>query len=337
MNQSLAERLADITSQSDEAIEQLKRDHQKRLEDMEREHLLRVEDLVAARDAVGLALEERRYQMERQAADEDLQDQIAEQRAQAQEMRQQAIQDHQQRLADLQAQYELERQRRIEDFNQRQAEAQEDFQVEQERRREQFQQRLEELDANHAAEMEQLQSQHQRELQQLEQNHRQKLNELQQEYEQERRQRSDALRAQMQELLGIEQQGHAAMLTATQEYVNSLLAEATRLEGIAGGGSGSRQTGGYVSYGNWLLHDNEFVLSPNTTAQMEAMLGSRLNQSNILAGMAGRRVTYGGAQQTINVNMSLPGGMMSLSQQKQIVAASKEAALSAFADVLENL
>jgi hypothetical protein len=337
LNQSLAERLADITSQSDEAIEQLKRDHQQRLEDMEREHLLRVEDLVAARDAVGLALEDRRYQMERQAAEEDLQERIAEQRSQAQELRQQAIADHQQRLADLQAEYELERQRRLEDFNQRQAEAQEDFQVQQERRREEFQQRLEELDANHAQEMEQLQAQHQREMQQLEQNHRQKLNELQREYDQERQERLSALRSQMQELLGIEQQGHAALLTATQEYVNSLLEEAARLEGVAGGTSGSRQSGGYVNYGNWLLHDNEFVLSPNTTAQMEAMLGTRLNQSNLLAGMAGRRVTYGGAQQTINVNMSLPGGMMSQTERRQIISASKEAALSAFADVLENL
>lgn len=304
----MQQQLSDLTADYHESVQDAAEEHQKRLEDLERDHQYRVEDLVIARDALGLALENRRYADEKASANREYQEKLRDLKQQFQAERAETLQSYRQRLAEMDRQHAEESAKRQEEYQRRLAEMEEEYNLEKERRAQDHAERMKELQANHQLEMQQLKRDFNDEMQQMAANHQTKLAELAREYNQEKQQRSAALRTSMQELLGIEKQGYADMKAAAQEYVDQLLEEKARLEGVAG--SGSLAYGGYASFGRYMLGDApggrmpgmpEYVINGPTTKALEKLVGGRITNQNLVnLGKAGSKVANASISLTIN-------------------------------------
>ncbi len=302
MFEDLQQKLADLQKNYNESVADAERDHFERLRKMREDHEFALEELVAARDALGIVREQRKYRREVREENREYQQRLRDLKENLEEQRRETLQDYQQRLQEQQQQYELERQRREEDFNLKIQEMNEDFAIEQQRRREDFEARLQQAEEQHQEELRQLAADFQEELRQLDQNHRRKMQEMQRDYEEERRQRSEALKREMQDLLQIQQGGYDQMVAATKSYVDNLIAESNRLQGT---GVGSRATGGYVSRGLWNLHDNEYVLNEATTRGIEGVLGGRITQSGIMRALNASRRGVAGMVGNIRISSNI--------------------------------
>lgn len=316
---------ADVITSYNQQMEDLERAHQERLRQLAEDHQARMEDLVAARDALGIVAEERRYKREK--ADEN---------RQYQEQRKEAQQRLRQTLADLDRQYQAEREKRLEEYRRQQQEqqqqydierqrAQEEFTIQQARAKEEFQARLQQLDEQHNTEMSKLDRQFQDEMQQMDQEHRKKLADLKRDYDEERQQIESDTQQQFQELLGIHQSGYDQMKTAAQDYADWLIEQAGRIDD-ANGGEPGRASGGYVGYGVYRMGEQgrEFVLNTSTTQMAERFTGGRLTQSSVLGAM-------GGGDQFGNISIAFPNVSMTKAEFKRFL---RDEFPGAFADAL---
>jgi len=290
-------------------VQDAREDHLRKLRSLELDHQYRVEDLVAKRDALGLVIEQRRYNREKAELADDLEQRLQDLRDAYVRERRERIEEYNRRLQEMQEEFAREQALREEEHQLKLQEMREEFAIEQQRRKEDHELEMKELADQHKEKLEQLAEQHQTELAELQQHYKDQLDllarekmkeiaKLREAYQRERDERARMLRYEMQELLNIEQQGYDQMIQAAREYVNQLLAEADRLDSADGKASGG-YTSGIVRTGEEGI---EYILSHETTLAAERAVGGRLTQSNILAAMvASRRETVG--RQSLQVSL----------------------------------
>lgn len=274
-----AEIISDYQREEQEAAAQHQRDlieayqdYLQTLRDLERDHQRNMADAIAENDALALVREERRYADELQAAQENYRNRVNEINQEYELERQARAEQFQRTLQELDQEYLIEEAKRKEEFLREQAEAQAEFELERQRAAEEYQAQLADLEAAYGEQKQARAQQYKDEILELRKAHRNKLIELQNEYNQERTQRAQNLRVTMQTLLGIEQQGHNAMLAAARAYIAQLLAAAKSLQTQAPG----NQIGGYVrKRGIYTLAEagKEFVLDNTTTNILENTIG----------------------------------------------------------------
>jgi len=221
--------------------------HQKDMQRMREDHEMRVWDLTLSRDAAGLYKENQQYETERQRAEQD----FAEERARsaqefAAEQAQRAAQ-HAQKMAELALQYETERAQRL---------------------------------ADHATQVEELQAEHTAEMERLRREYFERLNAESGYYQQsqlQQRMYQNAMLADAQSFLFANRQ-------QWMDYIASLpVPSGDRYIGVNDPTVGEFQEGGYVRQtGAALLHAGEFVMSPQTTRQLEGAVGGRLTQQSVV-------------------------------------------------------
>jgi len=264
----------EAVSSYNQQIEDLESAHRERLRKMAEDHESRVEELVAARDALGLVAEQRRYRREK-----------AEENRSYQEERRQARQDLRNRLAEMDAEYQAEKSSRAAEFARKQQESQEEFDLQQQRRKEDYQRQLSELEASHRQQQQEAQQHYQQQLTQLSKN-----------YQEEKRRRQQAFNQQLIDL-GVHtgkvkqewDRFYADMETKLRQFID----RANSMGNDAG--AGSRAFGGYAGFGLYRLGDapgggpggKEFVMNAATTRQAERFIGGGLTQAGLLGALAG--------------------------------------------------
>jgi len=306
--QNYLRRRAQIVRDASRDIQRIEEDLQERLRKLMLDHEDRVAGLVAARDALGLVREQRRYDRERAEAERAANIEIARRR-----------QDVAARLQDLQQQYEMERAQRAQ----------------------QTQQRLEEAALEHEERLKQQAESHNEELRQLRDAHHERLRELAMQHREEQLRNRQAFIARVRDLdaslLGeqqLRQQYYQAMLQDAQRFFEEYRSNMP-------GGSGTtyqtptvrytgitRQFGGYTPNAGGLVktHPYEYVMSANTTKAMESLLGGRLSE-NALQSLA-----RGGGGNVIN--LSFPGGLVTMRQLQNVLKDNNENMLSMLAQGL---
>jgi hypothetical protein len=276
-------RRSDLLEDANKRIEQIQDDFRRKQLENERDHLFRVEDLVAARDALGLARELRRFRDQQAQAEEQNQARIAQERGNLQE-----------RLDDLDEQHAIERQRRADDFAQRLADQQAEFLLRRERERADHQERLREVDRQKAEE-----------LTRLKKNLDEQLELLDERYEKEREalEESIANQIRLSDAIGQTAQSVNNLLVAAQHTRDQINAQNAQIIGFmqqqlsnftqslqpprgqqGRPRIGGRQHGGYVDQpGLYELAEagREFVLSNSVTRGLERQLGGPITNESI--------------------------------------------------------
>lgn len=241
--------------------EQARAEHHKRLGRMEEDHNARLWDFSLNRDASGLIAENKRYALEKQRAEEDFADQQGQETAGFQREQAQRAVQHEQQMADLRTQQAQERQARLDDYTQRVAE---------------------------------LQGQHTDEMARLDQEYFDQLNADLKFYEQSEAQQNAYNQAMLADAEGWLKSKRALWLNYVAQLPvpsRSSTYPAPKTGDAAGstpGGKG-RASGGYATYGAYTLGEQgrEFVLSANTTRQVEGVVGN-LSQERVLAALGQR-------------------------------------------------
>lgn len=227
--------------------EKAQAEHNKAMRRMDEDHAQRVADLGIERDALGLYEEQRSYELEKSRAEEDFADSQAEGAAEFAAQRAQAAQEHATTMADAAAQYAQERAARLTEYQTAVAEAQ---------------------------------SQHAADMARLDQEYFERINAELGYYALSKEQQA----AYNQAMLADARSFLAANRAQWAAYVASLPIPG-RYTGASDAARGSRAAGGYVDGGLYNLHPGEFVLSPETTRQVEAAQGGgRLTQGSMVAG-----------------------------------------------------
>ncbi len=170
--------------------------------------------------------------------------------------------DYQRQLQDQATQFAIQRAQRWTEYQIQLADENQDFQIR--RRRAQQQQQI-------------------------------KLADMAQDYQEERLRRRQALLDQMNDLFS----GLTLERRLRSQFTAAMIADLRAAYQSAGVNlyQGARASGGYVSAGNWQLHDGEFVLSAGTAREAERMAGQKLTQERMVQNLTG-----GGAR-SVNVNV----------------------------------
>lgn len=253
--------------------EKAQAEHNKAMRRLDEDHALRVADLGIERDALGLYEEQRAYELEKARAEEEFADSQAQGAAEFAQERAQAAAEHATAMADAAAQYAQERAARLTEYQTAVAEAQ---------------------------------SQHAADMARLDQEYFERINAELGYYALSKEQQA----AYNQAMLADARSFLAANRAQWAAYVASLpipgrytgASDAARRAGAASGSAataeaigmharGDRATGGYVDGGLYNLHPGEFVLSPETTRQVEAAQGGgRLTQGAVAAGVRSLKI-----------------------------------------------
>ncbi|NBD34404.1 MAG: phage tail tape measure protein [Chloroflexi bacterium] len=221
-------------------------EHNKRMRRMREDHEARVFDLELARDAAGLFKEKRNYEKEKSRAEEDFADQQQQQAEQYQRERAKRAQQHQQRMVDIETEYQRRRTERIQQNTERVAE---------------------------------MRQQHQEEMARLEREYFDKINAELNYFTQSKAQREAYYQAMIQDT--------ERFLAANRNIWARHIANLPTPSGVSipAGGLRARAAGGYIRNTEpHMMHAGEFVMSPGTTRQVEAAMGTRLNQQNVRRG-----------------------------------------------------
>jgi hypothetical protein len=268
--QQNAQERARIVRDGGQEIQRMETDLQERLRKLRLDHEERTSELVAARDALGLVKEQRRYDQERSEEIRQTNLEIRERRA-----------DIAQRLADLQQSYAQERAERLADY----------------------QARVAEIQASARERLAELQQQHQQELREIQLNKINRLREVDLQFNEERKRRYQYLLQQIRDLdaglLGernLRTKHQAAMLQDLDRFLISYRSRLASLGGASTGTIGTRDSGGYADPGLYRIGQREFVLNNASMRTAERIIGSQLTQENLvraLSGMGGnRQVNY---------------------------------------------
>lgn len=244
-----------------DGAEEVQRIEERRLEELRKleiDHNDRVDELTANRDALGLVLEQRRYNREKDEINRQAEQETARRRQET------AI-----RLQELAQSYALER-------AQRQA---------------QLAQQLKDNEEQRKLELQQQAEQYRAEMRQIFEQRTARLRDLQDGLNAERSRIRESFIAQVRDLdaalLGeqnTKRQYYAAMLRDAEAFLASYR---STLNGIGTGSTPrSFNTGGYT--GNEIIrtHGREFVTNNPTTRALEAMIGGQLTQQALLRAVA---------------------------------------------------
>lgn len=160
--------------------------------------------------------------------------------------------DYQRQLQDQATQFAIQRAQRWTEYQIQLADENQDFQIR--RRRAQQQQQI-------------------------------KLADMAQDYQEERLRRRQALLDQMNDLYS----GLTQERRLRQQFTAAMLADLQAAYASAGVNlyQGARESGGYVTAGNWQMHDGEFVLDRATTREAERMAGQKLTQQSVMQSLTG--------------------------------------------------
>lgn len=283
--QDNAQERADIVREGGEEVIRIEEALQETLRKNSLEHESREQELLAARDAVGLLLERKRFNQQQAEAKRDANLEIAQHRA-----------DIAQRLVDNAQAFEQERARRLEEHQLRVAELQEQA----------------------ANELKELRAQHVAEVAEIRKNTASRVRELDNQFNEERRRRYQQFIQQIRDLdanlLGerkVRQQHYAVMTLELDKFLAKYRAGFSGLLSSLGS-AGSRAGGGYAGYGTYLLGDRagggrgkpEYVLDGNMTELAERVLGGNITQSrlaelfNSMGGGRKNSVTYNDNRRT---------------------------------------
>lgn len=275
--QDYLEKRSDVVRDADEDVLRIEQDLRDKLAKMAKDHAERQGDLLAARDALGLVKEQRRYQREQDEAIADANKDIARRR-----------QDIAKRLADIDREYAEEKKRRLADYQERVLEAKQQ--------------------AADRAKEEAIR--HQEELDQIRKNEAEKLAEEQKNFIAERKRNYDQFIARIKDLdafyLGVRQHEKAARDQMIQDLdaflakyrgdaiaTYTAITNATKPATGTTGTVGHRAGGGYVGAGTYKVGEQgkEFVLSNQTTKAAEQAISGQLNQQNLMAALQGKKTT----------------------------------------------
>ncbi len=265
---------ADIIKGAGEEIQRIEADHQEAIRKMTLDHNQRVEDFTAARDALGLVKEERRFALEKAESERDINREIAQRR-----------QDIARRLTDLAEQYTAERAQK----------------------QQQFQEALKENEARRQEELKQAADAYQAERQQARDSKAQQLRDLQEGLNAERLRRREVFIAEIRDL-------DASLLgerNKKQQYYNLMLQDAEKwlaayraklaggtstnpFAGVSGTGGAVKvhDYSGYAYPGMYQMAANgqrQFVLGGGATRAAEQIIGSQLNQDNLMRALTASR------------------------------------------------
>lgn len=295
------EQRTELLADSNDEIQRMEADHQKNMRRMREDHDLRMIDAIREQDATAFLKEQQSYDRQRRRAEEDHQDEMSRRDEEAsarlaemeadfekeKELRRQSLDEQ---LAEMQTAYEEEKQDRMEAFEQRRADAEADFEYQRQREAQHHEQMLQEFD-----------DQAEKELQAIEAKKTEQLDQLRSQHAEEKEIREQAFADQLRDL----DAHYLGEREVSQEYYAQMEEDFEKWLGNMAGKVGSnrpdypsKQIGGYVGSGLYNLHEGEFVLNPHATRTAENMIGGPLNQSNLLAalagrgGMGGRNMTY---------------------------------------------
>jgi len=182
---------------------------------------------------------------------------------------------------DADEEYRQEASRKNQDFARRLADLALQFNIERQRRLEQFQIDLKEADEQHLARQQKAREAHRKELQDLDAKYRDEIN-----------RRRTAFIQMLEDT--------AAALTAErilkQKFTAAMLADLKSMMAQAGlsttGTPPSREFGGYVGAGAYMMHANEFVMTAQTTRAAEQLASGKINQASLLRMLSGGGVVY---------------------------------------------
>jgi len=276
--QQYAANRAQIIEDAGIEIQRIEEQHQENIRRMSLDHNQSVADLTAARDALGLAKEERQFSQQRLEAERETNREIAQRR-----------QDVARRLADLAEQYAAER-------AQRQA---------------QFAQQLAENEKRRQEELKQAAVAFQEQMKQARDSRAQQLRELQEALNAERIRRREVFLAEIRDLdaglLGereLRNRHYSQMLAEAEAFFaawHALMPTSSPFSAVTGsaGGIPTRDSGGYADKGLYRMAWNgqrEFVMSGSMTRAAEKVIGGQLNQANLVqaltAAQSMRQATY---------------------------------------------
>lgn len=259
-----------IIRDGDTEIQRIEEESKERIRKLTEDHNDRVESLTAARDALGLAKENRQFKRDIRDEKNDTKKEINQRR-----------EDLALRLSDLKQSYEQERAQRLAEY----------------------QARVIEIRADAAERLKELAQQHADELKQIREQKAAKLKEIDQQFADERLRRRQYFIQQIRDTdaaLLNETKLRRAYQTQMLNDLNSFLAsyraglQSLKPPGAAEGGyvSGLRMTG---------EKGVEYVMTNQTVRAAENIIGGRLTQDSLLAAMTGRSGT------TVNYNGRFSG------------------------------
>ncbi|HSW62706.1 MAG TPA: hypothetical protein VLH56_05265, partial [Dissulfurispiraceae bacterium] len=297
-------------------LQRMEEDHQRRMQQRQMAHNDRVADLVDQRDALGLWREMRDHERERKAAEEDYSITVG-----------RKDEDLARRLAEMEADFAAQRQKRTEERQRRAAEEAADFAYRMQKERERFEERIAEFDAQHVEQLKQMEGQK-----------RERLGALSRQHTEELRKMRDAFGQQLIMLdsaLGSETRRRAEYYAYWQKQFEAYAKNITGIMDSAfrastTGVKGGRASGGYVSSGVWRLHDDEYVLTAQTTRMLEQQAGGNLTQGKIQT-----MLTMNANRQMINVAPQITiNGLMDKGMTQKIYTIAKQATVDAVTEAL---
>jgi len=259
------------------------RTHQNELQKLAEQHDRKIYDLAATRDALGIVKENQAYK-----------DSVDQSNVQYNLQRQQAVQQFAIQQSDEKAAYEQQRADALAAYEQQAADA---------RAKESDQ--LAKLDASHKAEMDKLAANEKDKLAKMDEAYKKQVDLMQSAF-------VDRIDTLTHSIMGDTTAYDNWMIRSAQQLQNWINNYQT---GITGYGNMPRvgsvihanAVGGYASFfGPGENGAPEYVLSNSTTKALESMLGGKLSQANLLAGVmagknAARQTVAGGQQMNITV------------------------------------
>lgn len=295
---------AKILKDADKEIVRIEEDHQERLRKLVMEHDERVEDLTAARDALGLAKEQQRFNQAEAEENRGTRTEIGRRR-----------QDIAARLQELDAQYQAEKAQRLV----------------------QFQQALIDNEAQRKEEQKVAAAAHAEELKQIRVQKAQQLRELDQTLNAERIRRREVFIAEVRDL-------DASLLGERGlkiRYYNLMLADATawlanyrRTLASASTATPQHDYTGYAYTGMYKMAVNglpEYVLGGAATKAAESIIGGGLTEQSMLSTLA--RGAGRGSSRSLTINdQSRFDAQISASQVRAIKREAREEMIKEFLD-----
>lgn len=255
----------EIVRKGNDEIAKVKRDGQKKLAELEQEHKNRLWDLAIANDALGIAIENRKYAQDKARLEGETSEAVREKRREVQ--------------------IQLAEQRR-------------QFALEEMQRRRDYQKRIDEANLQALRDRQDAEANWQEERKQIGEDHVQKLQDLKDQYDEERRQRllsayediialGDALSTERD----FKKKYYDVMVADAEAFAEAYkaaldrIANQTNLPGAPY--TPGYDMGGYTKPGLARVHAGEYVMSPPTVRAAEKIVGQQLTQQGLLAAMLG--------------------------------------------------
>lgn len=262
---------ASMASSFHESVRRGEEDHQRQMARMREDHLDTMEDLNASRDALGMKKEIRRFEKERDRAEEDYNVQAS-----------RRSEDFARQLREMEAQFKQQRALRRQDFERRQQDQAEDFARQRAREQQNMMTQLTDMAEDHVRQKQLLDENQQRTLDQLKQGYDLQVRMMREAF-------IDRIRALDPIILGDYHEYQKYLQRLAEQFRGWLNAQGSLIPSSGGSGktpTGYRLFGGYTrTPGLYAMSEDsrpEFVLNGDTVVAAERAIGGNLSQSEIV-------------------------------------------------------